>query len=69
MGGSQGGAVGGTEGGAGFSLRGQAGVEIAKAEIDALAVADVLREVYNTEVAGEIEVLVRPGNGRKSPSR
>lgn len=37
-------------------------VQIAKEEIDALSVDDVLRDVYNAEVAGDIEVLVRPGN-------
>ncbi len=37
-------------------------VKIGKEEIDALTVTDVLRDVYNAEVAGEIEVLVRPGN-------
>lgn len=37
-------------------------VKIAKDEIDTLTVTEVLRGVYNAEVAGEIEVLVRPGN-------
>ncbi|HVM51280.1 MAG TPA: DEAD/DEAH box helicase family protein [Candidatus Acidoferrum sp.] len=39
-------------------------VAIAKADIDALSVRDVWREVYNfeSEGGGDIEVLVRPGN-------
>jgi hypothetical protein len=37
-------------------------VKIEKEELDALTAADVLRDVYNAEVAGDIEVLVRPGN-------
>jgi type III restriction enzyme len=37
-------------------------VKITKTDIDALSVADVWSDVYNSEVAGDIEVLLRPGN-------
>ncbi len=40
-------------------------VQIAKEELDALTMADVLRDVYNAEKAGDIEVLVRPGNTKE----